>query len=410
MGDEFPVSHRKDEAIVRLLNGVSLLLREMADFARFFWRTPESEKAIVFYAEHGGYYPSFEGLIEKLLAEHNGTVCYVTSEPGDPILRESEPGIRSFYLKRLLPFFMALVNCRVFVMTLTDLNRYHLKRSVNPVHYVYVFHALVSTHMIYRYGAFDHYDSILCCGPHHVQEIRRHEELNQLPQKSLIEAGYFRLERIHQEYQRCFSEKPPSDASETVLIAPSWGVANILESCGERLVGFLLGAGYNVIVRPHPETTRRSPDLIASLCAKFDTYPGFTLETSIAGDDSLLRADVLISDYSGIALEYAFGTERPVLFLGVPAKVNNPRFDELGIEPLELHLRSEIGVVLSPEELESVPQVISDLIVNKGTYRKRIAQLRKQHVYASGRSSEIGAQHIMGLAQGKGVRASNAQG
>ncbi len=46
-------------------------------------------------------------------------------------------------------------------------------------------------------------------------------------------------------------------------------------------------------------------------------------------DDSLLRADVLICDISGIALEYVFGTERPVLFLDVPLKIHNPRFKEL---------------------------------------------------------------------------------
>ena len=96
------------------------------------------------------------------------------------------------------------------------------------------------------------------------------------------------------------------------LIAPSWGVANILESCGERLVELLLKAGYEVIVRPHPETIKRSPDLVAEFASRYGNDPGFTLEMSVAGDSSLIRADVLISDYSGIVLEYAFGTERPV--------------------------------------------------------------------------------------------------
>jgi YidC/Oxa1 family membrane protein insertase len=121
---------------------------------------------------------------------------------------------------------------------------------------------------------------------------------------------------------------------------------------------------------------------------------------SVASDSSLLMADVLISDYSGVALEYAFGTERPVLYLDVPIKISNQRYTELGIEPLELSLRSEIGVVLSPEEVESVPQVISDLIVNRVAYRKRITELRKACVYAFGHSSEIGAGYIEGIAKG----------
>lgn len=384
---------RKPEVIVQLI-------KEIADFHRFFRRTLKAERAIVFYAEHEGYYPYFEGLIKKLISEHNQTLCYVTSDPEDPILQETQSKIRTFYLNKLLALFMAHVNCKVFVMTLTDLNQFHLKRSLNLVHYVYVFHALVSTHMIYRYGAFDHYDSILCCGPHQAKEIRRHEELYGLPAKTLKAAGYYRLERIYQAYQKYSSEKSPSVTKETVLIAPSWGVANILESCGERLVELLLKEGYEVIVRPHPETIRRSPDLVSVFASEFGSNPSFTLETSVASDGSLLSADVLISDYSGIALEYAFGTERPVLFLDVPNKIRNQRYRELGIEPLELSLRSEIGVVVSPKELGSVPQMISDLILNRVAYKKKIAELRNAYVYDFGHSSEIGAEYIVNIAGG----------
>jgi len=392
---------RKPNVIVRLLKGIALLLKEIMDYRCFFWRTPKAEKAIIFYAEHESYYSYFEGLIKKLIGEHEQSLCYVTSDPDDPILQKSEFRIKTFYLNKLLPFFMAFVDCRVFVMTLPDLNQFHLKRSLNPVHYVYVFHSLVSTHMVYRYGAFDHYDSILCCGLHHVEEIRRHEEINELSPKRLVKTGYYRLERIYEAYQKYSLGKSFPATKGTTLIAPSWGAANVLEACGERLIELLLEAGYEVIVRPHPETVRRSPDLVALFASKFGNDPNFTLETSVATDDSLLRADVLISDYSGVALEYAFGTERPVLFLDVPTKIQNQRFKELGIEPLELSLRSEIGVIVSLKKLETVPQLISNLILNKVAYKKHIAELRKQYVYAFGHSSKISAQYIVELTLGK---------
>ena len=390
----------KPNVMSRMLKGALLLLKEIADFYCFFWRVSKEEKAIVFYAESKNYYSNFEGLIKKLFDKYRQPLCYVTSDLGDPILQKSESLIRTFYLNKLLSFFMAFVNCRVFVMTLTDLNQFHLKRSINPVHYVYVFHALVSTHMIYRHGAFDHYDSILCCGPHHVEEIRRYEELNERPPKKLVEAGYYRLERIYEAYQRHPLENVCFATKGTILIAPSWGVANVLESCGDRLIDLLLEAGYEVIVRPHPETVRRSPDLMVLFASKFGNNPNFTLETSVATDDSLLRADILITDYSGIALEYAFGTERPVLFLDVPIKIRNQRFKEFGIEPLELSLRSEIGVIVSLKKLETVPEVISNLIANRVAYKEHIAELRKQYVYAFGHSSEIGAQYIIDLTMG----------
>lgn len=386
--------------IMLLLKRIRLLFKETIDSYKFFFRTSKVEKTIVFYSEHEGYYPYFEGLIKKLVG-HKQALCYITSDPNDSVLQKSEPGIKTFYLNKLLPYFMTIVNCRVFVMTLTDFNKFYLKRSVNPVHYVYVFHSPVSIHMAYRYGAFDHYDSILCVGMHQIKEIRKHEELNKLPQKKLIEAGYYRLERIYEAYQKYLPEKHSSTAKKTILIAPSWGDANILESCGENLVKILLDAGYNVIVRPHPETIKRSPGLVSSLASEFGNNPNFTLEKSVATDDSLLRADVLICDCSGIALEYSFGTERPVLFLDVPLKVKNQRFKELRIEPLELSLRSKIGVIVSLKELENILQKISSLIANKAAYKKHIAELRKQYVYAFGHSSDIGSKYIIDLATGE---------
>lgn len=387
--------------INRNSNIIVRMLKEIADFYRFFLKTPYAEKKIVFYSEHESYYSYFEGIIKELISKHKQTLCYVTSDADDPILQKSESKIKPFYLNKLFPIFMSIVNCKVFVITMTDLDQFHIKRSINQVHYVYVFHSLVSTHLIYRYGAFDHYDSILCCGPHQVEEIRRHEKLNKLSQKKLIKAGYYRLERIYQAYQRFYRKKLSSSAKKTILIAPSWGVANILETCGADLISILLKEGYNVIVRPHPETIIRFPDLVAKLSSKFSDNHDFTLETSVAADESLIRADVLITDYSGISFEYAFGTERPVLFLDVPLKIHNPMFKELGIEPLELSLRTKIGVIVSPNKLETVPKVISTLIANNEDYKKLIIELRKQYVYAFGHSSKINSQYIIDLTKDK---------
>jgi YidC/Oxa1 family membrane protein insertase len=146
-----------------------------------------------------------------------------------------------------------------------------------------------------------------------------------------------------------------------------------------------------VIVRPHPETVRRSPDLIKALRSRFEDSPDFTLETSVVTDDSLLRADALICDCSGIALEFAFGVERPVLFVDVPLKIRNPKYEELGIEPLELELRPQIGKIITTRQLDAVPRILSEFLDETAAREERLAELREQNVFAFGRSSEIGA-------------------
>lgn len=372
------------------------LLKEFVSLWRIRFRTPASERAVVFYSEHESYFAYFDGLIDALKAKRAEPFCYVTSDSNDPILTSASPGVHAFYLNKLLPLFMKFVNCRVFVMTLTDLDNFHLQRSINPVHYVYVFHAMNSTHMAYRRGAFDHYDSILCTGPYQVKELQRDADVRSIGKRTLIEAGYSRLERIHTASSAQQAEINAS-SPPTVLVAPSWAASNVLEKHGIELVTALRNAGFNVIVRPHPETNKRYPQLSAALQEAFSADSGFLFERSVRTDDSMLVADVLITDWSGIALEYAFGTERPVLYMDVPRKVHNDRYEELGIEPFEASMRNELGVVMAPEQIDNIADFVNQLVNNRQRYRDQIVRLRSENVFNFGHSGEIGAQHICEL-------------
>ena len=113
-----------------------------------------------------------------------------------------------------------------------DLENYWLKRSiVFPVHYIYLFHSMNSTHMEFKKGAFDHFDSIFCVGPYQIQELRATEQLYNLKQKNLVECGYGLLDKL-------LKSKPPhtqqnlasKNNKKKILIAPSWGKQNLLET------------------------------------------------------------------------------------------------------------------------------------------------------------------------------------
>ncbi len=373
------------------------ILREFKELRKYLFQTNPDHKKIVFYAEHEGYYSYFEGIINELTEKQNIHITYITSDKKDPVFDTENDKIHPFYFSALLPFLMVSINCKVFVMTLTDLNKFHLKRSFNPVKYVYVFHSLVSVHMVYRFGAFDHYDSILCVGSHHIEEFEKIKELYNPPDKLLVKAGYYRLERVHNNYIQ-YKKSEINSSKKKILIAPSWGKENIIEKCGKKLVNKLLESGYSVIVRPHPETVRRCPDLIKDIHDSFSSNTDFLLETSVSTDDSLLQSDLLICDCSGVALEYSLGTERPVLFLDVPYKIQNDRYKEVKIETLELQLRTEIGKIVSLDCLDTINEEVDSLISEKDKYKVRIQQIREKYVFDFGMSSEIGAKHIMKFA------------
>ena len=147
-------------------------------------------------------------------------------------------------------------------------------------------------------------------------------------------------------------------------------------------------------------TVKHRPDVIRSIEERFKEKADFILETDVGSLDSLHAADMMISDFSGVALEYAFGFERPVLFVDVERKVNNPDYDRIPHAPLEVSIRNEIGEVISPGELRRVPSAVRRLCSGAEGFAERIRQARQKNVYHVGRSGVIGAEELVRIADG----------
>ena len=245
------------------MRGARRLIREGICLYRFLRPNNRPWRVLVFYAEHAVYYQYFQALIDEL---HGEPIGYITSDEHDPILQQPGDQVRAFYFRILLPFVILFLDAKALVMTMTDLHRFHIRRSIRGAHHVYVFHAMVSTHMVYAKGAFDHYDTIFCVGPHHLAELRRAEALDRTPKKRLLQVGYPPLDALYAEHQALRDRAAVgTERRGLILLAPSWGAENILETCGYQVVEVLTAAGYEVVVRPHPEFIKRRPDMIRGL-------------------------------------------------------------------------------------------------------------------------------------------------
>ena len=309
-------------------------------------------------------------------------------------MEQTDERIRSFCIgfgtARTI-FFLSL-KADVMVMTMPDLGTYQIKRSYNPVRYLYVYHSINSTHMAYRRGAFDNYDQILCVGPHHTEEIRAAEELYGLEPKILLEGGYVILDSIIASAQNFIAT--PYDGPRRILIAPSWGDEGLIESVGPELVAVLLEAGYRVTVRPHIMTIRGRHSTLPQMQERFRSNPGFRMDLDLASQGTVSESDIMISDWSGAAIEYALGLEKPVIFVDVPRKVNNPGYRDISYEPIEVMLRSEIGDVIPTDRLPDIPATVERLCENPGIWRVRMRELRERWIYNVGSSAEVMAAHI----------------
>ena len=66
------------------------------------------------------------------------------------------------------------------------------------------------------------------------------------------------------------------------------------------------------------------------------------------------------------------------LFIDTPRKVNNPDYQKLGFEPLEVFIRREIGTVISPEHLEDAPGAVARLCQNPQAFAEKIREARPE--------------------------------
>ncbi|MED5585303.1 MAG: CDP-glycerol glycerophosphotransferase family protein, partial [Verrucomicrobiota bacterium] len=165
--------------------------------------------------------------------------------------------------------------------------------------------------MIYPDGAFAGYDTILACGSHHVQEIQAMNQLTGANKRRAIPVGYGKIDmQLRWKTEQQWENPHCRIAKNTVLIAPSWGQKNIIESMGLELVGKLRKAGIGVTLRPHPGILRNNLQAVAEIRERFDSDDGFTYENPSDKSASFFYSDLMISDYSGVAFEYAFVMER----------------------------------------------------------------------------------------------------
>ena len=358
----------------------------------------QDERSIMFYAENKASMNHFRSLIRELTEKMNLQVCYVTSVKNDPIFSSKNQRILPFYIgsgTSRTKFFSTL-KAKILVMDMPDLGRFHIKRSNEyPVHYIYLFHSMYSVHSYLRKGAIDNYDTIFCVGPHQVKEIRETEKVYGLKAKKLINYGYGRLDTLFQK--KINSQVTNANSKDLIIIAPSYGDDNLLERCGVKLIDILLKSNFRVMLRPHLRTLRDSTKLIDSIKENFGKNPNFVLERGIIPFDSLNNSLCIISDWSGISLEYAFTFERPVIFIDVPKKVLNPNSSDIVLEPIEISIRNKIGNIVSPNNLEEILVLIRGLDKNTQNISERIKEIRAKTVYNIGESAKIGAGYIRQL-------------
>lgn len=365
---------------------------EKRDYRRF---EKFQNKQIVFYSEGNGFYKYFQNVIELILKKTDIIIHYITSDPEDEVFKLQSDNFQVYYIgENKLIVLMMKMDADMVVMTMPDLQKYHIKRSMvrNDIEYIYMDHGIGSINLMLRKHALDYFDTIFASNEIVYKEIREQEKVYGLKEKNIIKYGFGLIDNMIAAY-----EKQPCQMNDPkiILIAPSWQEDNMLDLCIDEILQQLLGKGYHVILRPHPQYVRHFREKLNMLDNKYAEYKDFTLQMDFSSNDTVFNADILMTDWSGIAYEYSFTTLKPSLFINTPMKVMNPDYREIPVTPFDIEIRNQMGISVELDRLDTVGEAVEKLLHEENYSKEKMMDMRDKYLYNVSDSASVGAKYII---------------
>ena len=314
----------------------------------------------VIYCEGRQYWTTFKPVVEEF--EKRGIpLVYYTSAENDPVFDNPWQNVKPEFIGEGNKAYarLNLMEADVCLMTTPGLDVFQLKRSKGVRHYCHVVHMINDATTYKRYGL-DYYDSVLLAGQWQGEDIRYLEKLRGLPPKNLVTVGCPYLD-VQQSRLNAQNVTLKQGQGFTVLVSPSWGASGLLSQYGEKLLTPLTETGWNIIVRPHPQSKVVEKDMIARLQAKYNKNNNIIWDFDPDNIVSISKADIMISDFSSITLDFAFLRDKPFL-----AAVGNfdPRPYDAGKVPHPLwqfQVLNQIGKELKEEDFPRIGEIIKNI-------------------------------------------------
>jgi hypothetical protein len=317
----------------------------------------EGRLPVVIYNEGSHYWNVFKPIVEEFEKRHLPLV-YLTSAKDDPFFADAYDYVSGTYIGEGNKAFMKLnfLKADICLMTTPGLDVYQLKRSKGIKHYVHILHDIGDV-TCYRLFGIDWFDSILLGGEYQKNDLRQLEQIRGTPRKDIVVVGSTYLDVLLEKKKTLPVEK---NHQFTVLVSPSWGSGSLLSVFGEKLLDPLMETGWQIIVRPHPQSWRSEAAMLERLEKKYENYAHLTWDKSPENLMVLSRADVMISDYSAIIFDYVFLFERPVIYANSYFNLEMYDASDLDHIPWRFEVVKTFGVELKAEHLNDLKKVISE--------------------------------------------------
>jgi len=324
----------------------------------------------VIFSDDKRYWTTFAPICQEL--DRRGVdVTYLTASADDPVLHNPYPHIHGEFIGEDNKAFAKLnfLNADIVLSTTPGLDVYQWKRSKQVRHYVHIPHA-ANDITLYRMFGLDYYDSVLLSGDYQIRQLRQLEQQRGLPAKELVKVGIPYMDVMLKRHQQAGS---PAPHETTVLLAPSWGKSALFGVYGGRIIEELLKTGYHVIVRPHPQSFKSEKELMDKLMTQYPASEQLEWNRDSDNFEVLRRADILVSDFSGVIFDFTLVYNKPVLYTNPNLDVSP--YDAWWLkEPLwTMEILPKLGCELTESSMQDLKGLIDTCLTEE-----RFAQGRKE--------------------------------
>lgn len=275
------------------------------------------QNAITIYAEDKRYYSLFKPIIDAL-EKLNYPYTYLTGDKADPMLDfQSTIGhIECIGNDNKAFARLNALEADICLMTTPQLNVLQLKRSKATKHYCHILHSLPHIDN-YEIFALDYFDSVFVNSPIHTDFIREVESIRHLKAKQVEIVGCpyldYLAERVKSLDSTQGAESNKDFTNPTILVAPSWGREALLSKYGMKLLKPLLETGYNIIIRPHPQSFVSEKAMLDSIRAQTAHFTNLKWDTHIDNIHSMAESHLMIGDFSGVLFDYVALFSKPII-------------------------------------------------------------------------------------------------
>ena len=333
------------------------------DLTNFFrYKAREKKNNIGFFCENRFIFEYLKPYISKINTKRKVIIISFEKIENKILPTDSCFVFRSNFFRELV--FLTL-KLNVLYSSTPDIGNTIFKRSKlkKNCKYIYLQHSPVSLTMIYREKAFENFDAI------QVISKFQESEINEMKTKNNFNIKVFRSKYLFVDKKKTNSKK-----THDVLLAPTWNSNFFDLNCHKLLKEHMDKNNISYILRPHPMSFKKKEISLEDLNK-------LNIPVDSSNNLDLNKYRFLVSDWSGIFIEYALLSNQKAFLINTPKKIKNKNFQRYENKPIEITMRDKFGHIYEVNNIEILVKDILSLKEQKLNEDESLKKLIKDNFF-----------------------------